>query len=53
MGETYYNSEDVTMTGNVLALKPGGYIYEIIADWNTQNGYGGTASYFIYLKMIE
>jgi hypothetical protein len=41
------------MTGNVLTLKPGGYIYEIIADWNTQNGYGGTASYFIYLKMIE
>ena len=52
-GKPTTNSEDVTMTGNVLTLKPGGYIYEIIADWNTQNGYGGTASYFIYLKMIE
>ena len=52
-GKPTTNSEDVTMTGNVLTLKPGGYIYEIIADWNTQNGYVGTASYFIYLKMIE
>lgn len=52
-GRPTANSEDVTINGNVLTLKPGGYIYEIIADWNTQNGYGGTASYFIYLKMME
>lgn len=52
-GKPTTNSEDVTINGNVLTLKPGGYIYEIIAEWNTQNGYGGTASYFIYLKMVE
>lgn len=52
-GQPTTNSEDVTINGNVLTLKPGGYIYEIIADWNTQTGYGGTASYFIYLKMVE
>lgn len=52
-GEPTANSEAVTINGNVLTLKPGGYIYEITAEWNTGNGYGGTASYSIYLKMIE
>jgi hypothetical protein len=31
----------------------GGYIYEVTAEWNTENGYGGTASYFIYLKTAD
>ena len=37
----------------VLTLKLGGYIYEVTAEWNTENGYGGTASYFIYLKTAD
>ena len=52
-GEPATNSEDVTIVGNVLTLKLGGYIYEVTAEWNTENGYGGTASYFIYLKTAD
>ena len=47
------NSEDVTINGNVLTLKPGGYIYEITAEWDTENGYGGTASYSVYIKTTD
>lgn len=52
-GEPATNSEEVTIVGNVLTLKLGGYIYEVTAEWNTENGYGGTASYFIYLKTAD
>lgn len=52
-GEPAANSEDVTIVGNVLTLKPGGYIYEVTAEWDAENGYGGTASYFIYLKTAD
>ena len=52
-GKPTTNSEDVTIVGNVLTLKLGGYIYEVTAEWNTENGYGGTASYFIYLKTAD
>lgn len=47
------NSEDVIIRGNVIELKPGGYIYEIKAEWDADNGYGGTANYSLYLTMIE
>lgn len=46
-------SEDVDVSGNVVTLKPGAYIYEITARWNTNNEYGGTASYSAYLETIE
>lgn len=46
-------SEDVEVSGNVMTLKPGAYIYEITARWNTNNEYGGTASYSAYLETIE
>lgn len=45
--------EAVAISGNALTLKPGGYIYEITAEWDTENGYGGTASYMIYIKTIK
>lgn len=51
-GEPGADSEAVTVSGNVLDLKAGGYIYEIIAGWDAENGYGGTAGYFIYLKTM-
>ncbi|MCM1118291.1 MAG: hypothetical protein NC543_02925 [bacterium] len=46
-------SEDVSVDGNVIALKPGGYIYEVCAGWNVENGYGGTASYSFYLNRVS
>ena len=52
-GEPAADSERAAVNGDVLTLKAGGYIYEITAGWNAENGYGGTASYFIYIKMTE
>lgn len=46
-------SENVAIAGNVITLKSGGYIYEIVAKWNADNGYGGTASYSIYIKTVD
>ena len=44
-------SEAVTMNGNEIELKPGGYIYEVKAEWNAENGYGGGIAYYsFYLK---
>ncbi len=43
------DSEEVVWEGNEIVLKPGGYIYEVKARWNTENGYGGTASYSVYV----
>lgn len=42
-------SEDVEIDGNEITLKPDGYIYEIRAEWDTDNGYGGTAYYSFYI----
>lgn len=47
------NSEDVIIRENVIELKPGGYIYEVTAEWDTDNGYGGTANYSLYLITVE
>lgn len=47
------NSEDVIVRGNVIELKPGGYIYQVTAEWDADNGYGGTANYSLYLTTIE
>lgn len=47
------DSEAVPVRGSTLTLKPGGYIYEITAEWDAGNGYGGTASYFIYIMRTE
>ena len=47
-------SEDVTVNGNEIELKPGGYIYEITARWDSQSGYGGgTAHYSFYIDLIK
>lgn len=47
------NSEAVAVRGNVIELKSGGYIYEVTAEWDADNGYGGTANYSLYLTMVE
>ena len=45
--------EAVPVSGNAFALEPGGYIYEITAEWDAGNGWGGTAGYFIYIRRTE
>ena len=44
------NSEAVTVNGRTIELKPGGYIYEVKAQWSTESGYGGIAYYTFYIK---
>lgn len=47
------NSEAVAVRGNVIELKSGGYIYEVTAEWDADNGYGGIANYSLYLTTVE
>ena len=50
--DPYADSEVVDINGNTIELKSGGYIYEIIAQWDTERGYGGTAHYAFYIKTV-
>ena len=48
------DSEAVVVNGNEIELKPGGYIYEVQARWNGEDGYGGgTAYYSFYIKTVD
>lgn len=48
------DSENVSLNGNEIELKEGGYIYEVTAEWNTEkSGYGGIAHYSFYVKVLE
>lgn len=47
------DSEEVDIDGNKIMLKPGGYIYEVRAEWDADNGYGGTAQYSFYVDYRE
>ncbi len=48
------DSENVSVNGNEIELKPGGYIYEVTAEWNAEKrGYGGSAYYSFYVKVLE
>ena len=57
-GNTAAGNETVRVSGSAAAggytieVKPDGYIYEVIARWDTADGYGGTASYAFYVKGI-
>lgn len=46
---TSAEGEDVFLNGNEIELKSGGYIYEVVAQWDTDSGYGGTAHYSFYV----
>lgn len=52
-GEPAAESESVTVRGYEIDLKPGGYIYEVKAEWEPDNGYGGTACYSFYVESIR
>lgn len=41
--------EDVLCNENTIEAKSGGYIYEVVAQWDTDSGYGGTAHYSFYI----
>lgn len=43
------DSEDVDLAGNEVALKPGSWIYEVQAAWNSRKDWSGTAydSFFV------
>ena len=46
------DSENVSVNGNKIEFKAGGYIYEVIAEWNTEkSGYGGIAHYSFYIQL--
>ncbi len=47
-GNPLADSQNVTVTGDTLPLRPGGWIYEVTAQWGTEHGPGGTASYAFY-----
>lgn len=49
-GDIAADSEDVMARGYEIELRPGGYIYEVVAKWNAENGYGGTANYYFYVR---
>ena len=42
------DGEDVILNENTIELKSGGYIYEVVAQWDADSGYGGTAHYSFY-----
>ena len=49
-GQVDAKEESVTMSGNTLKLKDGGYIYEVVAKWTGENLTAeGTAHYGFYI----
>ncbi|MCM1542983.1 MAG: DUF4362 domain-containing protein, partial [Blautia sp.] len=50
-GDPGADSESVAVNGYEIGLKPGGYIYEVIAEWDAEeSGCGGSAHYSFYVK---
>ena len=43
-------AEPCAFDGSTLQLKPGGYIYEVTAQWDDSQGSGGTAHYAFYIR---
>lgn len=53
-GQTQAESEPVEFDGLSLELRPGGYIYEVIAKWDDNGAsYYGTAYYYFYAIVDE
>lgn len=49
-GQVDAKEENVTLTGNTLELKDGGYIYEVVAKWTGENlAAKGTVYYAFYV----
>lgn len=53
-GDPGADSESAAIDGYEIELKPGGYIYEVIAEWSTEkSGYGGRACYSFYVNVLQ
>jgi len=50
-GDTSAESEPVSVSNFTMELKDGGYIYEVIATWNSSEKYNGKAYYSFYAKV--
>ena len=47
-------SVNIDIDSYEIELKPGGYIYEVVAEWDTKkSGYGGIAHYYFYIQVLE
>ena len=46
-------SREAVLRGDTLELEPGGWIYEVEARWDLENGCGGTVSYAFYVVAWE
>lgn len=52
--DTAAESEKAALHGYELALKPGGYIYEVHAEWNMEESVcGGWADYYFYVDWAD
>ncbi len=51
-GNLRATGENVTFDGYEIELKPGGYIYEVTAEWN-KSGYRGRAYYSFYVNSSD
>ena len=51
-GEPMAEGEPVAVHGNEITLKPGAYVYQVGARWDTDSGYGGTAYYAFYIHCL-
>ena len=51
-GEPTTAGEPVAVHGNEITLKPGAYVYQVGARWDTDSGYGGTAYYAFYIHCL-
>ena len=52
-GNTAAESETAPLHGNSVMLKDSGYIYEVIAAWNSGDHYHGTAHYSFYVTLAQ
>ena len=47
-GDVSALGEEAAVEGDALTLNPGGWIYEISAEWDSSEAWGGQAVYFFY-----
>ncbi|MGI6617979.1 MAG: hypothetical protein ACOX36_08080 [Saccharofermentanales bacterium] len=52
-GNTSAEGEPVPVRDFTIALKDGGYIYEVFARWDSSDKYEGTASYSFYAVPVD
>lgn len=51
--DPHAEAEPCVFDGSTLQLKPGGYIYEVTAQWDDSQGSGGTAHYSFFIRSSQ